>query len=174
LDAASHYHALQILHPPDSDDSEDSELTPEELIEAIIESTCINTLDSWGAEAVNRMTKNPIFTILHTGNGNALLHFSDGTHGVFLRSDVDAAYRWIGSNRPNLRALPARATKPREHSELISDPDFDGNIPSDAFSSSSAVEHRELISDPDSDGHLPSDAFSSSSAAPLSTGKGIN
>jgi hypothetical protein len=151
-DAAAHYHALQILHPLDSDDSEDSELTPEELVEAIIESTCINTLDSWGAEAINRMTNNPIFTILHTGNGNALVMFSDGTHGVFLRSDVDAAYRWIGSTRPNSQALPTRATKPRG---LISDPDSDGLT---------------LISDPDSDGDLPpaipSDEFSSSAAAP--------
>ncbi len=146
-DAAVHYHALQILHPPDSGDSEDSELTPEELVEAIIESTCMNTLDSWGAEAINRMTNNPIFTILHTRNANALVMFSDGTHGVFLRSDVDAAYRWIGSTRSNPRALiPARTTKPKEFSWISSDFNSDGDlppaVPSDEFSSSSATHPR--------------------------------
>ncbi len=33
--AAAHYHVLQILQPADSDDSEDSELTPDELVEAL-------------------------------------------------------------------------------------------------------------------------------------------
>jgi hypothetical protein len=92
-DAAAHYHALQILHSPDSDESDDSELTPEELVEAMIESTCMRTLDDWDAGAINRMVNNPIFTIPHTSNTNALIRFSDGTHGVFPRSDVDAAYR---------------------------------------------------------------------------------
>ncbi len=51
-DATAHYHAVQILHPPDSEESDDSELTPEELVEAIIESTCMHTLDDWGAGAI--------------------------------------------------------------------------------------------------------------------------
>jgi hypothetical protein len=135
-DAAAHYHALQILYPPDSDESDDSELTPEELIEAIIESTCMKTLDGWGAEAINPMVNNPIFTILHTSNANALVMFSNGIHGVFLRSDVDAASRWIGSSRPDPRALPARATKPRE---VTWDPETGRTplVPADEFSSSS-------------------------------------
>ncbi len=44
-DAAAQYHALLILNPPDLEESDDSELTPEELIEAIIESTCMSCLD---------------------------------------------------------------------------------------------------------------------------------
>ncbi len=52
-DAAAHHHALLVLNPPDSDESEDSELTPEELIEAIIESTCMNALDNWGPKAID-------------------------------------------------------------------------------------------------------------------------
>jgi hypothetical protein len=126
-DAAAHYHALQILHSPDSDESDDSELTPEELVEAIIESTCMRTLDDLGAGAINRMVNNPIFTILHTSHSNALVRFSDGTHGVFPRSDVDAAYRWIGSARLDPRALPTRATKPRDVTWIPTDapPDHD-------------------------------------------------
>ncbi len=147
-DAAAHYHALQILYPPDSDLSDDSDLTPEELVEAIIESACMNTLDDWGAKSVNLMVNNPVFTILHTHKANALVRFSDGTHGVFLRSDIDAAYRWIGSSRLDPRALPTRATKPRGVTWLPSDSDSEGDLPpretgptlpvlSDAFSSSS-------------------------------------
>ncbi len=68
----------------DSDESDDSELKPEELIEAIVESTCMNTLDGWGPEAISLMVNNPIFTILRTGNTNALVLFANGTHGVFL------------------------------------------------------------------------------------------
>jgi hypothetical protein len=67
---------------------------------------------------------------------------------------VDAAFRWIGSTRDS-RSLPTRTTKPREVSELISDPDFEAS---------------ELISDPDFNGDLtpaiPADEFQSSSAAP--------
>jgi hypothetical protein len=44
-DAVNYYHFLQLRHPLDSDESENSELTPEELVEAIIESTCMNTID---------------------------------------------------------------------------------------------------------------------------------
>ncbi len=44
-DAEAHYHVLQILHTPDSNYSDELELSPQELIEAIVESTCMNTLD---------------------------------------------------------------------------------------------------------------------------------
>ncbi len=48
FDSAAHHTCFQSLNPSDSDDSEDSELNDEELVESIIESTCINTLDDWG------------------------------------------------------------------------------------------------------------------------------
>jgi hypothetical protein len=69
-----------------------------------------------------------LLSSLHTGNANALVMFSDGTHGVF---------------RPNSRALSTRATKPREFQWVPSDSDSDCElppaIPSDEFSSSSAT-----------------------------------
>jgi hypothetical protein len=71
-DAVAHYHTLQILHPPDSDDSDDSELSPQELIEAIIESTCMNTLDGWGSEAINLMVLSPDFTVLRNASPRPL------------------------------------------------------------------------------------------------------
>jgi hypothetical protein len=113
-DAAAHHHALLVLNPPDSDESEDSELTPEELIEAIVESTCISTLDHWGPEAIDLMVSDPAFTVLRNAKHNALLMWSDGTHGVFLRAEVDEAYERIGRQcyqRPDPAALPARRSQ---------------------------------------------------------------
>ncbi len=100
---------MLILNPPDSDESEDSELTPEELVEAIIESTCMSNIDDWGPDAIAHMVANPVFTILRTANANALLLFPDGTLGVYLQVDVHEAYRRLGRQhytRPDPAALP--------------------------------------------------------------------
>jgi hypothetical protein len=52
-DAVAHYHFLEVVQVADSDESFDSdELTPAELVEAIIESTCLNTIDKWGDSAL--------------------------------------------------------------------------------------------------------------------------
>ena len=93
---------FQILNPPDSDDSEDSELTDEELVEAIIESTCINTVDLFGESAINMMVSQPGFTILRTGNGTALVLFPDRSFRVFFISEVDEAFHrlWSASKKP--------------------------------------------------------------------------
>ncbi len=50
-DVVDYYHYLIIVHPPDSDDSATKKLTPEELVEAIMESTCMNTIDCYGPSA---------------------------------------------------------------------------------------------------------------------------
>jgi hypothetical protein len=102
------------LNPPDSEESDDSELTPEELIEAIIESTCMSCLNDWGPAAIEYMVANPVFTVLCTSHHNALLLFPDGTHGVYLQAEVHEVYRRLGRqrySRPDPAALPARKTK---------------------------------------------------------------
>jgi hypothetical protein len=92
LDSAAHHSCLQILNPPDSDDSEDEELTDAELIEAIVESTCINTVDLFGEAAISKLVSNPAFTILRTGTSTALVLFPDRSFRVFWICDVDEAY----------------------------------------------------------------------------------
>jgi hypothetical protein len=111
----------------------------------------MNTLDGWGAEAINLMVNNPDFTILRNANANALVLFADGTHGVFLRADVDAAYRWIGSMQPDPRALLIRTTKPREFTW----------VPSDSYSECDLLPLVTAIPP-----FVPSDEFSSSSSSP--------
>jgi hypothetical protein len=96
-DAVAHYHSLQTVHLSDSDEPETSELTPEELVEAIIQSTCINTVDQWGDSALHMLLNNPDLVVLRTGTGTALVLFADGRHYVFLSADVDAAFRRLGS-----------------------------------------------------------------------------
>jgi hypothetical protein len=54
-DPAAHHNYLQSLNPPDSDESEDSDLIDAEFIEAVIESTCINTVDLWGEPAITKL-----------------------------------------------------------------------------------------------------------------------
>jgi hypothetical protein len=68
------------------------ELTDAELIEAIIESTCINTVDLFGEVAIAMMVSNPAFTILRTGTATALILFPDRSFHVFWICDVDEAY----------------------------------------------------------------------------------
>jgi hypothetical protein len=94
-DAATRHVTWQILHPPDSDESEDSELNDEELVEAIVESTDINSVDNWGEPAIARMVSRPGFTILRTGDeiGTALILFPDRSFRVYFRDDVDEAFR---------------------------------------------------------------------------------
>jgi hypothetical protein len=68
-------------------------LDEEELVEAIIESTCINTLDDRGESAIAKLVSRPGFTILRSANGNALVMFPDRSFNVYLISDVDEAFR---------------------------------------------------------------------------------
>ncbi len=105
-DAVAHYHRLQTVHPPDLDESETSELTPEELVEAIIERTSINTIDKWSNSALRMLLNNPDFAVLRTGIGTALVLFADGRHYVFLSADVDAAFRRLGYPLETASLLP--------------------------------------------------------------------
>ncbi len=75
------------------------------------------------------MVNSPDFTVLRNVNANVLVLFADGTHGVFMRADVDAAFRWIGSTRSNSRALPTRTTKPRDFTWVPSDDESDSELP---------------------------------------------
>ena len=102
-DSSAHHACFQILNPPDSDESEDSELNDAELVEAIVESTCINTVDNWGEPAITRMVSHPGFTILRTGDdiGTALILFPDRSFRVYFIRDVDEAFRrlWIAGEQ---------------------------------------------------------------------------
>ncbi len=80
----------------------------------------MRTLDNWGDEAINLMVDNPIFSVLRTAHVNALMLFSDGTHGVFLCANIDAAYARMGTRKSDLRALPARAAKRRDYFDASS------------------------------------------------------
>ena len=84
---------MEILHPPDSDDDDDSELTSHDLVEAIIESTCMRTVDHAGAQAIAILLANPVFDVLRTAAGNALVLFFDGRHQVFTKDDLDEYFR---------------------------------------------------------------------------------
>ena len=94
---------MQIVNPPDSDESDDSELNNEELVEAIIESTCMNTVDNWGEPAIARLVSRPAFTILRVGNDieTALVLFTDRSFRVYFMSDVNEALRrlWIAGGQ---------------------------------------------------------------------------
>jgi hypothetical protein len=136
-DAVNHYHHLQILHPPDSDESETSELTPEELVEAIIESTCMYTVDDWGTSARRMLTANPDFVVLRTGHGTALVLFSNGDYRVFLSVDVDAAYAAIGPPHATSSLLPVHNRNRARMRGLPSDTDSDEEDPTPADESSS-------------------------------------
>jgi hypothetical protein len=102
-DSAAHHACWQILNPPDSDESEDSELNDAELVDAIIESTCINTVNDWGEPAIARMVSLPGFTILRTGSdiGTALVMFPDRSFRVYFIDDVDEAFRrlWVAGGQ---------------------------------------------------------------------------
>jgi hypothetical protein len=89
--AAAEQFRREIMNAPDSDESASEDLTYDELIEAIIESTCMNTVDDWGESAVSMMVSNPGFTILGYGNGTALVLFPDLIHRVFFTNDIDDA-----------------------------------------------------------------------------------
>jgi hypothetical protein len=84
----------------DIDSDNDSELTPEALIDAIIENTNMSDIDDWVPETIALMVANPVFTILREANYNALVYFADGTHRVFLRSEVDEARQLLASFPP--------------------------------------------------------------------------
>ncbi len=90
-EAASEEFRRDVMNALDSDESENEELTDAELKEAIIESTCLNTVDNWGEPAVRMMTSNPGFTILRYGNGTALVLFPDMRFRVFFANDIDDA-----------------------------------------------------------------------------------
>jgi hypothetical protein len=93
---------LQILNPPDSDASEDSDLTDAEFIEAVLESTCINTIDQLGEPAIAMMMEQPKFTILRNGTITSLVLFQDRSFRVFRSCDVDEAHHrlWVSAH-PN-------------------------------------------------------------------------
>jgi hypothetical protein len=84
-DAATQQFFLDVTNPPDSDESESEELTDAELIEAIVESTCLNTVDNWGEPAIRMLTSNPGFTILRREIelGTALCCFQTGDFAYF-------------------------------------------------------------------------------------------
>jgi hypothetical protein len=157
-DAAAQYHALLIFNPPDSDDSEDSELTIEELVEAIIESTCMSNVDDWGPDAITHMVANPVFTILRTAKANALLLFPDGTHGVYLQADVHEAYRRLGRQRhtrPDPAALPTRKNQRVKAAQAEQDEIFWKDLA--VFNANSDVEeHSPSLSDANVSSSVPS------------------
>ena len=134
----------------------------------------MRTIDNWGPEVIALMVENPTFTSLRTANCNALVLFANGTHGVFLCSDVDEAYRQIG-RRPFLdpAALPARKTKKDvfwlpSGSESDDDPqpnDTDETTgPAPTYGQRLMPTGPRLMPTPDH--HDPLDARSSSSSAP--------
>jgi hypothetical protein len=125
----AHYHHLQTVHLPDSDESETSELTQEELVEAIVESTSMNTVDQWGASALRMLLNNPDFVVLRTGTGTVLVLFADGRHYVFLSADVDAAFRRLGSPLENASLLPMLQYRTRQIIWVPSDSDSDDDPP---------------------------------------------
>jgi hypothetical protein len=79
--------------------------------------------------SINLMIHNPIFSVLRTANANALVLFFDGTHGVFLCADVDAAYARMGTTTSDLRALPSRATKRQDCTWVPSNSEPKGDPP---------------------------------------------
>ena len=137
-DAAAYYWQLQVLHPPDSDDSESSELTPAELVEAICESSCMNTLDCYGPSALRRLLNNPGFTVLRTGTSTALVLFADGRHYVFLSADVNAAIESLGPAVALSHTLPYTNGIPREIIWVDSESDEDDPLSLFPHASSSA------------------------------------
>ncbi len=124
-DAAAHHVTFQILNPPDSDDSEDSELNDDELVlEAIIESTCINTFDNWGEPAIAQLVSRPGFTILRTANGNALVLFPDRSFRVYIISDVDEAFHRLydlGVNQDGVISQSQSGGSTKGESTTVSD-----------------------------------------------------
>jgi hypothetical protein len=75
--------------PPVSDD--DSELSAEELREAIVESTDMSRIDYSGEDAMDIMLADPFFQVLRKVQHASLVLFSDGVHGVCFNSEVDIA-----------------------------------------------------------------------------------
>ncbi len=75
--------------PPESDD--DAELSPEELREAIIESTDMLMIDYSDDDALDILYADPFFEILRQTRHTSLVLFSGGIHGVFFTSEVDQA-----------------------------------------------------------------------------------
>ena len=94
------YQGQPVPSDNDSISDNDSELTPEALIDAIIEHTNMSDIDNWGPEAIALMVANPVFTILREAKYNTLVYFADGTHRVFLRSEVDEARQQLASLPP--------------------------------------------------------------------------
>jgi hypothetical protein len=76
--------------PPDSDD-DDSELSPEELRDAIITSTDMLMIDYSDEDAFDILFSDPFFEILRQTRHTSLVLFSGGIHGVFFTSEVDIA-----------------------------------------------------------------------------------
>jgi hypothetical protein len=93
MDIVAQQFYLDVMNPPDSDESENEELTYAEFVEAITESTCINDVDDWGEPAICMLTSNPGFTILRRGAklGTALVLFPDRRFRVFFTCDIDDA-----------------------------------------------------------------------------------
>jgi hypothetical protein len=75
--------------PPDSDD--DSELSPEELRDAIIESTDMLMIDYSEEDALDILFSDPYFEVLRETRHTSLVLFSGGVHGVFFTFEVDTA-----------------------------------------------------------------------------------
>jgi hypothetical protein len=76
--------------PPDSDD-DDSELSPEELRNAIITSTDMLMIDYAEEDALDILFSDPCFEILRQTRHTFLVLFSGGIHGVVFTSEVDTA-----------------------------------------------------------------------------------
>ena len=88
--------------PPDSD--EDSELSPAELREAIMESTDMDMIDYSGEDALEILFSDPFFEVLRTTRYTSLVLFSGGVHGVFFTSEVAVARAHHGT-MPGLNPL---------------------------------------------------------------------
>ncbi len=97
-----------------------------QLIEAIIESTCINTVDNWGEPAIRMLTSNPGFTILRRGSklGTALVLFPDRRFRVYFTCDIDDALSrmWKSSggseNKDSIDGSPVTQVHPKDAEPL--------------------------------------------------------
>jgi hypothetical protein len=105
--------------PPDSDD-DDSELSPEELREAISTSTDMLMIDYSDEDAFEILFSDPFFEILRQTRHTSLVLFSGGIHGVFFTSEVDIARAHHARSLPQPTDPPSRILATDDGSRLLS------------------------------------------------------